>query len=72
MATMYRDIIPASKTERLQPKFTRGAVANSTTGDLAVKGPRGMPIRETNSGCVYPDEGGRRGRIGLPSRFIKE
>lgn len=68
----YFDEIPASKTERLQPRFTRGAVANSTTGELAVKGPRGMPLRQTNTSCVYPDEGGRRGRIGLPQRFIKE
>lgn len=68
----YAGEIPASKTERLQPRFLRGHDAQGTPGDLAVKGPKGLPVRETSTGCVYPDEGGRRARIGLSSRFVKE
>ena len=75
--TTYRNIIPASKTERLQPKFLRKDFANGTPGNIVAEGPRGLPVRATSKagtvkGAVYPDEGGRRGRIGLPGeRFRK-
>lgn len=68
--TKYRDEIPAAAEPRFNPR-TRGTIGESTQGDLAVKGPRGFPIRETSSGCIYPEERGRRRRTGLSRRFTE-
>ena len=66
--------VPASKAERLQPKFLKSSDGNaSIANEMAVKGPIGCPIRDTSgmSKSVRPDQGGRRGRIGLPPGRFK-
>jgi hypothetical protein len=69
----YPNQVPSAKQERLMPRFLKGAPSNGTTNEIAVKGPKGLKVRATGAGagCVYPDEGGRYGRIGLPDRFKK-
>jgi hypothetical protein len=64
----YPNQVPSAKQERLMPRFLKGAPSNGTTNELAVKGPKGARIRATGE-PVYPSEGGRYGRIGLPDRF---
>ena len=68
----YPNQVPSAKEERLMPKFLRKRTDNGTPGEMHVPGaPQGLKVRATSSGagCVYPDERGRWGRIGLPDRF---
>lgn len=61
--------VPASKAERLQPKFLRSDVGNaSIANEMAAKGPMGLKVRATSgsAGAVYPNEAGRKGRVDLP------
>ena len=72
----YPNQVPVCREERLQPRFLRrGAGDHGTDNELAVKGAPnfGNRVKATGAGHrgVYPDEGGRRGRIGLPGRFGK-
>ena len=67
----YPAQVPVAKQERLQPKFMTGHRGNSTIGELAAKQTYGYGIRTTDPGAVMPNQGGRRGRIGLPDRFGK-
>lgn len=61
--------IPAAKNERLQPKFLKSSDGNaSIANEMAAKGPMGLKVRATSgsAGALFPNEGGRQGRIPLP------